>query len=254
VAVSFDLYVWQEDQPVTATDARAKLARWGDGGDSLFAAHPAVARFYDALIDRFPPLESFSDDDLDRFGVWSMIPKRSDEIVAVSCVWSRADEVGTAVLTLAAEHGLVCYEPGYHVVNPNAPGYVAPFTLSSEGFPTMPDPDARRLAWIIGQVGKDNGYVILERADGWFVQVGYGEAAGVPSGTYALEYQEGSIDQHFRCQTTDREAAVRLLQKFQAGDETWKRRHLWRRSDPSHNRSLSCHGGPIGMLCRSPPP
>ncbi|MET7862710.1 hypothetical protein [Micromonospora taraxaci] len=30
----------------------------------------------------------------------------------------------------------------------------------------MPDPDAGRLEWIIGQVGENNGYVILERADG----------------------------------------------------------------------------------------
>jgi hypothetical protein len=226
--VSFDLYIWREDQPVTAAEARAKLERWADGGQDLFATHPAVGWFYDALLDRFPPLESLNDEDIDRLGVWSMTPERSDAIVAISCVWSRADEVGTAVLTFAAEHGLVCYEPGYHVVNPNAPGYVAPFTLSSESLPTMPDPDAHRLEWIIGQVGKDNGYVILERADGWFVQVGYGDAAGVPAGTYALEYQEGSIDQHCRCQTTDREAAVRLLQEFRAGDETWKRRHQWR--------------------------
>ncbi|MGC4755582.1 hypothetical protein [Micromonospora trifolii] len=225
--MSFDLYVWHEDQSVTAAEARAKLERWGDGVPEVFAAHPAVERFYDALLDRFPPLESLGDDDIDRLGVWSMTPERSDAIVAVSCVWSRADEVGTAVLTLAAEHGLICYEPGYHVVNPNAPGHAALFTLSSESLPTMPDPDAGRLEWIIGKVGKNNGYVILERADGWFVQVGYGDAAGVPAGTYTLEYQEGSIDRHFRCQTTDREAALRLLQDFRAGDERWKRRHLW---------------------------
>lgn len=30
----------------------------------------------------------------------------TDAIVGVSCVWSRADEVDTAVLTLAAEHCL----------------------------------------------------------------------------------------------------------------------------------------------------
>lgn len=157
-----------------------------------------------------------------------MTPERSDAIVAISCVWSRAGEVGTTVLTLAAEHGLVCYEPGYHVVNPNTPGHVAPFTLSSQSLPVMPDPDRHRLEWIMGQVGENNGYVILERADGWFVQVGYGGLAGLTAGTYALEYQEGSIDQHFRCDTTDREAAVRLLQEFRTGDETWKYRHLWR--------------------------
>lgn len=131
------------------------------------------------------------------------------------------------VLTLAAEYGLVCYEPGYHIVNPNAPGYRPAFTLSSESLPTMPDPDARRVEWITGRLGADNRYVILERADGWFVQVGYGDVAGVPPGTYALEYREGSVDQHFRCQTAEREAGTRLLQDFLAGDEVWKRRHQW---------------------------
>jgi hypothetical protein len=162
----------------------------------VFASHPAVSQFYDELLDRFPALKSFSEDDIDRLGVWSMTPERSDAIVVVSCVWSRADEVSTAVLTLAAEYGLVCYEPSYHIVNPNAPGYRATFTLSSERMPAMPDPDARRLEWIVGRLGADNRYVILERADGWFVQVGYGDIAGVPAGTYALEYREGSIDQH----------------------------------------------------------
>jgi len=226
--VSFDLYVWHEEEPITAEEARTKLERWSDGVVAAFASHSAVGRFYDDLLDRFPPLESFSEDDIDRLGVWSMTPDRSETIVVASCVWSRADEVGAAVLTLAAENGLICYEPGYHIVNPNAPGYRAAFTLSSESLPTMPDPDARRLEWIMGRLGTDNRYLILERADGWFVQVGYGDIAGVPAGTYALEYREGSADQHFRCQTTERGAGVRLLQEFLAGDGTWKRRHQWR--------------------------
>jgi hypothetical protein len=130
-------------------------------------------------------------------------------------------------VTLAADNGLICYEPGYHIVNPNAPGYRAAFALLSAGLPTMPDPDAYRLAWSMTRLAPHNPYVILERADGWFVQVGYGEPAGVPAGTYALEYQEGSLDKHFRCETTDRVDGVRLLQEFLAGDEGWKRRHQW---------------------------
>ena len=116
VAVSFDLYIWHENEPITAAEARAKLERWSDNEDAVFAAHHSVGLFYDALVDRFPPLESFSDEDIDRLGVWSMTPERSNAIVAASCVWSRADEVGTAIMTLAVEHGLVCYEPGYAVV------------------------------------------------------------------------------------------------------------------------------------------
>ena len=71
-------------------------------------------------------------------------------------------------------------------------------------------PDARRVEFSVNKVGRGNEFVILERADGWFAQVGYGEFAHVPAGMYALEYQEGSADRHFRCQTTDRTEMQRL--------------------------------------------
>lgn len=71
----FDLYVWREDQPITATEARVKLERWGEGGRDLFATWPAVVQFYDVLLDRFPPLGSLSEDDIDRLGVWSTLPQ-----------------------------------------------------------------------------------------------------------------------------------------------------------------------------------
>jgi hypothetical protein len=49
--VSFDLYVWHENQPITAADARAKLERWGEDSEQLFVADPAVGLFYDALME-----------------------------------------------------------------------------------------------------------------------------------------------------------------------------------------------------------
>lgn len=141
--MSFDLFVWHEQDPITAAEARTKLERWSDGEVDVFSSNPAVARFYDEVLHHFPPLESFTDEDIDQLGVWSMTPERSESIVAASCVWSRADEVSRAIVTLAADNGLICYEPGYHIVNPNAPGHRAAFTLSSECLPTMPD----RAAW-----------------------------------------------------------------------------------------------------------
>lgn len=226
--MSFNLFLWRDDRPITADEARAKLQRWDGGAEGVFPTHPAVGRFYDALLAQFPPLESFSDTDIDRLGVWSVTPERSEAIVVVSCVWSRADEVNAAVQTLATQHGLVCYEPGEHLLNPNAPGYRATYTLSAERLPTVDDPDERRLEWVAGRLGLDNTYAILERADGWFVQIGYGQAVGVPAGSYALEYQEGALDQHYRSCTTDRQEVVKLLQEFRAGEDTWKRRHVWR--------------------------
>ena len=50
--MSFDLYVWHENEPVTAAEARAKLERWGNGGEDVFAVHAEVGLFYSALLDR----------------------------------------------------------------------------------------------------------------------------------------------------------------------------------------------------------
>ncbi|MBV1849443.1 hypothetical protein [Catellatospora tritici] len=226
--MSFDLYVWHESESITADDARIKLERWADGQPDVFDAHSRVPALRAALLEMFPPLENLSIDDIDDLGVWSYTPEPSDYVLAISCVWSRADEVGSAVLRLAAEHGLVCYEPGFHVLNPNAPGYAPPFTLSSAVSPTVPDPDDKRLDWTVRRLSAGDFYAVLERADGWYAQVGYGRSAGVPTGTYALEHREGSAERHFRTETTDVVEAVRFFQEFRAGTDEWRRRHVWR--------------------------
>jgi hypothetical protein len=69
--VSFDPFVCHEDQPITADEARAKVELWVDGAQGVFHPHPEVLRFYDALLERFPPLERLSDAANDRLGVWS---------------------------------------------------------------------------------------------------------------------------------------------------------------------------------------
>jgi hypothetical protein len=224
--MSFDLYVWHEPAAITAELARTKLERWAEGDTDVFPPHPAVPLMRDALLERFPALESLSDDDIDA-GVWSATPQTSDSLLALSCVWSRADEVAAAVRCLAADHGLVCYEPGYHILDPNAAGHVPEFTLTSATLPTVPDPDQRRVEWTIGKLGSDNHFAILQRADEWYAQVGYGDQVGAPAGTYVLEYREGSADRHFHTHTRDIVEATRFLQEFLAGTENWKRRHLW---------------------------
>ncbi|BBH66117.1 hypothetical protein ACTI_28020 [Actinoplanes sp. OR16] len=105
--MTFDLYVWHEPAPISADAAEAKVR------EGRFRAHPAVPAFRDDLLRRFPPQQAP--------GVWTMTPDTSDSVLALSCVWSRAGEFGDAVRTLAAEHGLVCYEPGTHLLDPNAP-------------------------------------------------------------------------------------------------------------------------------------
>lgn len=103
------------------------------------------------------------------------------------------------------------------------------FTLTTQRGGEQVNPDDVLLERAVAKLGDDNYFAILTRADGWFVQVGYGTTAGVAPGTYAIEHQEGSTDQHFASHTTDIRAVTRFLQEFRAGVDTWKRRHSWHR-------------------------
>ncbi|AEV87618.1 hypothetical protein ACWT_6606 [Actinoplanes sp. SE50] len=210
--MSFDLYVWHEPEPITPAIAESRLRQ------GAFRPHPAVRAMRAALLDRFPPGS----------GTWSIVPPASDELLALSVAWPRAGEVGAAVVALAREHGLVCYEPQSGLLNPNAAGHLAAFTLTSAAGPEIPDPSSDRIDTLVGELGPDNHFVILERSDGWFVQVGYGPAAGTEPGRYALEYREGGPEHHFRTETTDPLEASRLLTGFLTGDDSWKRRYVWR--------------------------
>jgi hypothetical protein len=105
--MTFELFVWHEPFPISADVAEATVR------EGRFTAHPAVPAMRDDLLRRFPPQQAP--------GVWSVDPENSGAVLALTCAWSRAGEFGDAVRTLAARHGLVCYEPGTRLLDPNAP-------------------------------------------------------------------------------------------------------------------------------------
>lgn len=213
--MGLNLYVWHEAEPISADEAHEKLERWNAADTDAYAHHGDVVRFHEALLRRFPARRS---------GVWSSAPQLSDQVVVASCSWMRAAEVSEAVVELAAEHGLVCYEPASRILNPNAPGYVPEFVLTGMGVPTVPDPDAKRVDWVVRRLSDANFFAILDRADGGYAQIGYGPRAGLPSAIYALEYRDEKG--HFRSETKEVDVAVRFLQGYLDAD-AWRRGHTW---------------------------
>jgi hypothetical protein len=107
------------------------------------------------------------------------------------------------------------------VAAPDASGSVAAFTLTTADGNRYPDPSSDRVARSAEDLSPDNEFVILERADGWFVQVAYGAES------YAMEYQEGSVDQQYGTETSDVNDVVQFLTEYLAGQDTWKSRHTW---------------------------
>lgn len=204
--MSYDLTIWYESAPITPEAAEAKLKTFLEKeDDSSFEPSEKVQQFHDSLLQQFP-FEGYA-------AVWIGTPPRSDDrVVDVYIPWSQADRVAETVRELARQHGLVCYDPQAGVVNPNVPGYAPAFELNTETHPRVPDPNAERVERAVSKLSNDNYFAIVERADGWYAQVGYGVSVGVKPGTYAMEYREGSPDEHYRTETSDRMAATRFLQ------------------------------------------
>lgn len=73
---------------------------------------------------------------------------------------------------------------------------------------------------------KADSYVILERAECHFMQ-----SSGWWKGGFTLEYQDGSVDEHFQC--PDRRlplaSVIAAFQSYLANDDRWRTMCAWRR-------------------------
>ena len=93
---------------------------------------------------------------------------------------------------------------------------------------TVPNPGDGQIERVVRNLNEERFFVLLQRSDGAYAQVGIGPKAGVGPGVYALEHRSGPEGEHLRADTTDQDEAVRFMQRFRAGDE-WRAGHDWRR-------------------------
>jgi len=128
---------------------------------------------------------------------------------------------------LAGEHGLNCFDPQWTRLRTDMrEGWR--FELQSERGQRLRDPDQDSVRRVISKLSRNNYYVVLERADGWYVQVGLGERASTRAGWYALERRDGSPDRHYRIELSDVEAVCQAFIAFIEDDESLSTRFAWR--------------------------
>lgn len=223
--MSFDLWVWREEEPVTAREALLKY-RWMVSEEERSGPEPEmvpdgrVGEFYDDVCGVYPPLEL-----ADGESPWSMSPFLvPDNYVALSMRYAEARDAAPAVIEMAMRHGLVCFDPqSVHVHNP--PGIVdsdGPHLFFCDGG-TVNRPLPEDLPRLLREITEDNWFACLEVRPEWYVQVGLGKrAGGAPDGAYGIEYREGSSDRHFRHVTDDFDAVVSAFRGFAEGHEDWK--------------------------------
>ena len=114
--MSFDLAVWEEPTPRTDGEALDELQRLRAQYLGKGASAPPSERikaFIAALTERYPDITELPDDEVDD-GVWSdgpLVDNASGPIFYFGIVGSRAEDVTEYVAHIAAEHGLVCFDP-----------------------------------------------------------------------------------------------------------------------------------------------
>lgn len=227
--MSYDLAVWEGDRPANDVAAAAEFERLcGRYMESDDAVEPTarIAAYVMALLDRYPDIGT--DDGVD--SPWSAAPLMGEArgpLVYFPMVWSRCEEVSAWAVQLANEHGLNCYDPQWDQLRtPWAEPWR--FELTSAGDHPYRDPDSEIVRRVLGQVSAEHHVAVLERADGWYMQVGYGERASTRPGWYALERRDGAPDQHYRAEVANVEEVVRAFVGFLQDDQTIALRFPWR--------------------------
>jgi hypothetical protein len=76
--MSFDLYVWREQHPITAEHANTICQQLAQGRDDVVEPDTRVLAFHQELTDQFPGLEGLSDEELES-SPWNMTPSHTAE-------------------------------------------------------------------------------------------------------------------------------------------------------------------------------
>ena len=116
--MSFDLGIWYSEKASTPKQAGEVYAKLCEGTGQLEGESPQIAAFYDELTKKWPEIDTVPDEKIDDhdYCPWSCAIARSGMHVILSCVWSKARDVGEFVQKLAAKHGLLLYDPQENLV------------------------------------------------------------------------------------------------------------------------------------------
>ncbi|MBZ4318378.1 hypothetical protein [Streptomyces huiliensis] len=214
--MSFDLGFWWERQPISPAEAARKYGAMAEGGMGIAGEHGMLGTFYAQLTSRFPDLTEDNFED----SPWSSPLYRTRECVIASISRPRQSEIFETLLGIAADCGITCYDPQFGKVY--FPQGGTSVTLELSNGLVVEGPDWGDVSQALRGLSPEDWYVILETSPGWFMQVGFGAAVGVPAGSYAVEVKEGAEDKHFRFVLNELPQVIDVFQRFLSGDSSWR--------------------------------
>jgi hypothetical protein len=117
--VTYDLAVWEGQRPASnaaGLEEYLRLIEWSEEEDGT-PPTPAIAHYVEALLARWPDIGEPGGED-SPWGDGPMLNNAIGSIIYFSMVWSRADEASAFASDLAAQHGLVCFDPQWETLRP----------------------------------------------------------------------------------------------------------------------------------------
>ena len=72
--------------------------------------------------------------------------------------------------------------------------------------------------------GRDNGFAILSRDSLFYIQT-----AVAPEGGFVLEYQEGSLEQHFVAEGVSLDDVIMAFRDYATEGDGWHQRFSWKK-------------------------
>jgi len=113
--VSYDLAVWEGERPASDEIAEQVFTEFADvylesDEPPEEPPTPAIQRYIAALLQRWPDIDSDAGD-ASPWAVGPLISDASGPFFYFPMVWSMAEEASEYAARLAAEHGLVCFDP-----------------------------------------------------------------------------------------------------------------------------------------------
>lgn len=223
--MSYDLYLWAEPSPVTASRALDICHRLAGGDQSATVPEPRLLEFASDLVADYPRLEELTDL---ADSPWNMSPDATAHRVILCMGLSKASIIGPRILELAERYSLVCYDPSTRQVH--HPAQATPehaLRLEANDGSRIFNPTGDEIEHQVRGLTPANWHVWLEREEGVYVQVGLGPRAGAPEGRFSLECKQAPAGPHRRTFVDGLEDAATVFQGFAAGDTSWISAHTW---------------------------
>lgn len=221
--MSYDLAVWHVSRPITTEEAADIYDRLGEPDLTGVELYPGVSAFMAELTAQYPQIDDWPEEDIDNCP-WSVQFEHSDSYVVICMSHSRVSEIVPIVEEFAAKHDLVCFNPQWPcVVYPPRIAAMPHMRLTLQNWTLIDNPTSDQISDAISSLNAGgNAFAILEKTDATYFQTFL-----EPTGEYIVEYQDGSLDEHYKSSVFDMQQLITMFQSYAAGGDTWKQQCDW---------------------------